>query len=283
MDLYKKILNKKLLTKQEEFELSKRKRNGDLKARNKLIEHNLRLVVSIVKRYAKNPNDYQDLMTEGILGLINGIDKFDERKGYKVSTYVSWWIAQSVLYSLNNNKMIKTGSYSQKLRKKTDTIRKNHKSSFGEEIDESKLLKILEITPEKAKKHKIYQKIEITNDDGLENNLFEENKEYKNSIRNEIINTIMNVIDNLNEKEKNIFYMRCGINTEKTDYRTISQSYKGKVNHSTVRNIFLRVLEQIAQKLCIKYEQKYDNKKIKKLISEKEFQKAITEIAGSIE
>src|SRR5215217_259853 len=86
----------RLLTPAEEIELAKRIERGDLAAKDRMINANLRLVVSIAKKYQGSELTLLDLIQEGILGLIRAVEKFDWRRGYRFSTYATWWIRQAV-------------------------------------------------------------------------------------------------------------------------------------------------------------------------------------------
>ena len=91
-----------LLTAAEEIELAKRIEQGDLEAKERMINSNLRLVVSLAKRYQGHELPLLDLIQEGILGLIRAAEKFDWRKGYKFSTYATFWIRQAIQRGLGN-------------------------------------------------------------------------------------------------------------------------------------------------------------------------------------
>ena len=85
-----------LLTHEEEIDLSKRAKQGDARARKRLIEKNLRLVVSVAKRYRGYGLPFEDLIQEGNIGLMKAVEKFDPDRGFRFSTYATWWIRQAV-------------------------------------------------------------------------------------------------------------------------------------------------------------------------------------------
>ncbi len=99
----KELEGARLLTGKEEVELAKRIEEGDLDAKKQLIKANLRLVVSIAKKYANRGMLFLDLIQEGNLGLIKSVGKFEYRMGYKFSTYATWWIRQSIIRSIADN------------------------------------------------------------------------------------------------------------------------------------------------------------------------------------
>ena len=151
-----------LLTAEEELRLAKRKAEGDQKAKDRLIEANLRLVVSIAKRYTGRGMSFLDLVQEGNLGLIKGVEKFNYDKGFKLSTYATWWIRQSVTRALADQArtirvpvhMVETINRMSKMQRKL-TLELGYEPSAAElaealDMTESKVLEIMQIAREPA-------------------------------------------------------------------------------------------------------------------------------------
>ena len=148
----KEIGNYPLLSMDEEVELAKRIAEGDQYATDRLTESNLRLVVSIAKKYVGRGLSFLDLIQEGNLGLIKAVDKFDYSKGYKFSTYATWWIRQAITRSIaDQSRTIRIPVHMSEVINKAYRISRSLLQELGREPTEEEIAKEMNLPVEKVR------------------------------------------------------------------------------------------------------------------------------------
>ena len=131
----KEISSYPLLTAEEEIELAKRIEVGDTYAREQLAQANLRLVVNIAKKFNSTSLSFLDLIQEGNIGLMKAVDKFDYRKGFKFSTYATWWIRQAISRAINDkSRTIRIPVHQCERINKVRRVRRDLSQSLGREV-----------------------------------------------------------------------------------------------------------------------------------------------------
>ena len=139
-DLYYKHVGKfDLLKKHEEQALAKKASEGCVRSKHALVEHNLRLALHIAKKYSKTKCSMEDLIAEANVGLCKAVEKFDYTKGFRFSTYATWWIKQAILRYISRSTTVKFASGARNKIYKINIARRNYYDEFGCYPDDTEL------------------------------------------------------------------------------------------------------------------------------------------------
>ena len=145
-DLYYKHVGKfDLLTKEQEFALAAKAADGCIRSRHLMVEHNLRLALHIARQYSKTKCPMEELIAEANVGLCKAVEKFDHTKGFRFSTYATWWIKQAILRYISRSTTVKFASGARNKIYKINIARRNYYDEFGCYPDDTELAGLLDM------------------------------------------------------------------------------------------------------------------------------------------
>ena len=251
----KEIGSYPLLTIEQEIELAKRIESGDEAAKKSLAESNLRLVVSIAKRYVGRGLSFLDLIQEGNLGLIKAVDKFDYTKGYKFSTYATWWIRQAITRSIaDQSRTIRIPVHMSEVINKTYRVSRTLLQELGREPTEQELAKAMNLPIEKVR-----EILKVSADPiSLDTPIGEEDDSHLGDfIKDERIvgpedaaaysvlqDQISKLLETLTEREQRVLILRFGLQDGRT--RTLEEVGKEfNVTRERIRQIEAKALRKL--------------------------------------
>jgi len=227
---FKEVGKHPLLTKDEEVMLSQRIEAGDKLARDRMIQSNLRLAISIAKQYNKSGCSLEDLIQESTLGLMQAVDRFDWRRGFKFSTYACWWIRQAVRrHVASHSASIKLPNHARGMLWQASQLRKEYTESFGTEPTVEEIASMLGVRAQTLRALQQSASTPISLDkkvgrDGDGRRLYEVIPDTRKSIedviaQDDLVKTVKAALQSLSPREEKVLRLRFGIGESSADYK----------------------------------------------------------------
>ena len=262
MKIYlKQIEHIPLLTPQEEIELAEKvqsKSRGAMEARQRMIRSNLRLVISIAKRYTNMGLTFSDLVEEGNIGLMRAVEKFNPKRGYRFSTYASWWIKQGIMRALSNQgKTIRIPVYIYDMISRWRKVRDGLTQKLNRIPTRKEIAKIMEIPVEKVKEieniagrpgslnapvsiDSTVELIDLIEDDAAHS----PEREMGEILRSERLHEILKTLD---ERERKILIFRFGLEGEEP-HTLEAVAKKFGITRERIRQLEVAALKKIRER-----------------------------------
>ncbi|HEV2094015.1 MAG TPA: RNA polymerase sigma factor RpoD/SigA [Rubrobacter sp.] len=250
-----RIRDGKLLDAQEEKELSRRAREGDRTARRRLIECNLRLVISIAKKYRGRGVLFEDLIQEGNAGLIRAVEKFDPEMGNRFSTYATWWIRQAVTRAVADSaRTVRLPAHVVDALYRLRRAENSLSLELGRDATEEELADRLDVKPQEARRlREVGQPIssihaKMGSDDGSEmGELLPDERSGEDYARVEVGQwemTLVEAVRSLPEREAKVIQMRHGLDGSQTrTLREVSEALG--ISQERARQVEMKALRTI--------------------------------------